>query len=389
MSTAILEPPVTEVVKTTPAAPVAPTAEQKAATVASLLRPSVIKDGVLQTPKAPEPLKEVAKEEVKAKETPVAEVKKEPEVKAPTDAEKNFAALREKAEAAEKRALEHEARIKAITEEYETLKKQPVPAEFSEKLTKAEQRAQELQQKLVAYDITQEPEFQKISTGIQEAVQELAGYVVESGVPVAEVNAAIARWDEGQLFEWKEAMTPGQRLRFEEAFSTAIRLDRERTKKLQNPQATMEQMQKARQAEQEAARKSRSEKMRAEAKSVLDELLEKKHISEDDQDLKKEVSELLFRSVDGGEEKLSVREVFRTIAQGHVLGRHFQRVEKQRSELAEKLAAAEKTLAERDEFIKSLNGSEPSINPTNTTKASDKPSDGFINSLLRPVVKTG
>jgi len=382
MSTAIAEPPVTES-KPTPA-------EDRAATVGSLLRPTVIRDGITVVPaKPPEPLKEVVKEE--KKEPPAPEVKKEePKKEDPKpDAKQSWEELRKGREAAEALAKQHEADLLRTREEFETYKKQPVPKEYEEKLTKAEQRALELQQKLVAYDLTQEPEFQRISSGIQEAVQELASYIVDSGIPVSEVNAAIARWDEGQLYEWKEQMTPGAKLRFDEAFSTAIRLDRERTKKMQNAPQTMAEIQKARAAEQEQARKQHMDTLRGDAKSVLDELLEKQQIVKEDPALQAEVSALLERATGLNGERVSTRKILSDLASAHVLARHFQRVDKERGELAEKLAAAEKTLAEREEFIKKLDSSTPNINPTGASKVSTKPDAAFIDSILHPVVKTG
>lgn len=385
MSTATAEAPVIESKPT-------PTPEDRAATVASLLRPPVIRDGIVVQPaKAPEPLKEVAKETPKEEKAVVAEVKKEESKKeeAKPDPKQSWEELRKGREAAEALAKQHEADLARTREEFETYKKQPVPKEYEEKLTKAEQRALELQQKLVAYDLQHEPEFQRISTGIQEAVQELAGYIVESGIPVAEVNAAIARWDEGQLYEWKEQMAPGAKLRFDEAFSTAIRLDRERTKKIQNAPQTMAEIQKARAAEQEQARKQHMDGLRGETKSILDELLEKQEIVKGDPALQTELSSLLDRAAGLNGERMSTRQILQNLAQSHVLARHFQRVDKERGELAEKLAAAEKTLAEREEFIKNLDSSTPNISPTGTAKAPVKADAAFIDSILHPVVKTG
>lgn len=383
MSTAIAEPPAAEV-KPTPTP-----AEERASTVGSLLRPTVIRDGitVVPPPKAPEPLKEVPKEAPKAAEVKKEEPKKE-EPKA-NDQERNFAELRKAREADAALLKEREAELARVREEFETHKKQPVPKDFEEKLTKAEQRALELQQKLVAYDLTQEPEFQRISASISEAIEELAGYIVESGVPAAEVEAAIKRWDEGQLYEWKESLTPGAKLRFDEAFSTAIRLDRERTKKLQNAPQTMAEIQKARAAEQEQSRKQYLDSLRGDTKSVLDELLEKQEIVKNDPALQAELSGLLERAAGLNGERVSTRKILSDLAGAHVLARHFQRVDKERGELAEKLAAAEKTLAEREEFIKNLDGSTPNISPTGAAKTTGKPDAAFIDNLLHPVVKTG
>ena len=102
--------------ETTPAIPAAPpaqetkgplTPEQVDAVVGNLLKPKVSSLPEIQQQK------------------PKQDKPKEPEAKVESDADKNFAALRKKAEEAEKRAAERENELTKVREEYDTFKRIP------------------------------------------------------------------------------------------------------------------------------------------------------------------------------------------------------------------------------------------------------------------------
>ena len=74
------------------------------------------------------------------------------------------------------------------------------------------------------------------------------------------------------------------------------------------------------------------------------------------------------------------------VANAHVLSRHFQRVEKEKADLATELETTKKTLAERDEFNKSMNGSIPTPGPNGGGGGGDD-SGKLIDALISPKIR--
>ena len=379
MSTAIAEPPPTEVVKPVEAAPVMETkapeavaAAEQDALVQTLLRPTVAKIGEVKPPA------QAKKEEVK---------KEEPRAKVETDADRNFAALREKADAAEKRAIEHEARIKAITEEYETFKKQPVPKEFEERLTKAEQERANFQKELQAAALARDPDFQqKYAVPIDGAIKRMSAAFVAAGADQKEVNAAIAQWNEGQFNDWMESMPATQKLQAQAAYMRAVELDTQRSAELANADQGWQELQKGRAAEQERATKQYMDGLRAEKKSIIEELMTTQPIFKDDPALQKEVETLIDETAGLNGTRRNPRQILESVAKSQVLARHFQRVDKERGEALAKVTELEAKLKERDDFIAAQSNSSPTINPTGA-KATQADTDAAVNALLHPKVR--
>lgn len=355
-----------------------PSADEQKAILTSIFKPKVDVLPPIQKPPVAkvEPVKEEKKEEVK-------EVKKEE--KPLTDAEKNFAALRQKAEEAEKRFAERDAEAKRIHEEFETYKKQPVPKEFEEKLTAAEKRAQEYQQELRSAALARDPDFQrKYDVPIKSSLERMAAEAIAGGADPKEVNSAIAQWDENKFALWLDEMPPANKLRFQTAYGKATELDNQRSDELKNSEQAWTERQKHFETEQKRAHETYLESLKGDKKEVLSDLMNTQDIFKNDETLRKETEALLDRAAGLNGEKLSNRQVLDMVAKSHVLARHFQRVDKERADLAAELEATKKTLAERDAFIKEQAGAVPGISGSLSAGAPDTKS--IVSSLLNPRV---
>jgi len=371
MSTATIEPPVTEA-KPAEVVPAQPTPAAPAKVdVSAFLNPKVVKDGEVITP-PPTPAKK--------QDAPAPAATPEPVAKPPSDQEVNFAKLREKAEKAEKKAQELEAQYQKALSDYEEYKKNPVPPEMVEKLTAAEKRAQELQQHLRTADLARDPEFQaKYAKGIEVSMKTMGEVLTGAGVDAADVKRAINSWDEDALATLAENLSPGQRLRFNAAYQKAVELDTQRTVELQDSDRTWGELQKQRQAAHEAQQKSYFDSLKNDRNSVISELLEQQAEVLKDEEVRKQTEQLLDRAAGLNGDKMQPKEVLKTLAATHVLAHHFKRVDAERTQLKEELEATKKTLAERDQFIAGLSGSTPSPSPTNGEL---KPAGVKVSSLL-------
>lgn len=377
MSTEVLEPPpvVTEPNKITPPPAATP---DPAAVVASLLKPNVRPKGDAAPIQNTPPV---------AKVDPPKEQPKVEQEKPKPDAEKNWAELRAAREAAEKLAKEREEELNKIRTEYESYKKNPIPKEFEEKLTKAERERAEYQKELRAAALVRDPEFQRkyaepIKTALVTMQEALTGIAEPS-----EVQKAISQWNEAQFAEWNESLPLAQKMRFNAAYMEAVRLDNQRTAELSDSEKAWEELSKSRQSEQERQQKLYLEALRGDTKSVLTELSDSQEIFKNDPELQKEVEGLLNRATGLEGEVIPRKQLLKNIADAHVLSRHFQRLDKEHTETKAELEKLKKDLAERDAFIKGQNLAIPGINPTvpATTGMADDKSVGL--KFLRPSVR--
>lgn len=383
MSTAVAEAPKT--VETPPATPAAETPPPRV-DIQSLLRPTIVKDGKVMNPAVKEAPKEKApdapKDGKEAKEQPKEAPKQ-------TDADKNFAAIRAKLEEAEKRHAEYEARIKNVTEEYETFKKNPVPKEYEERLTKAEKERQEYQERLRVTDLSRDPAFQrKYNEPISAAMEAMTAAATAAGIDAKEVQQAINGWNEDRFGEWLESMPPREKLRFQSAYGRAMELDTARNQELANSEQAMAELEKSRAGEHEAAQKRYLDALKDDKKAILSDLAEKQEIFKTDEGLRKEVEGLLDKSAGLNGEKLSARQMLGMIANAHVLARHFQRVEKEKGELAVQLEAAQKELESQKKILADMNGSFLPINPTGGAKTGKEEASDIVNAILKPKIRT-
>lgn len=379
MSTSIAEPPPAEV-KTPVETKSAPDQD---AIVQSLLKPVVTGQPNVKKQPTPEP----SKEEAKVPEVKTAEVKKPEEAKPQTDIDRNIVALREKAERLEKEHRDATERLKAISDEYETFKKNPVPKEFEERLNATAKERDEYRQQLRAADLARDPDFQrKYTDGIKTSLERMISTAVSGGAEQAEIQRAVSEWNVDKLGEIAESLPIGRKMEFQAAFTRAVELDGERSRELANAEQGWQEIQKTRQADQERAQKQYLESLRGDKKAVLSELLEKQDIFKSDAELQKETESLLDRAAGLNGEKLNARAVLSMVANSHVLARHFQRVDKERTELATKVEEQTKKIAELEEFIKGVNGSIPAPGPTKGQQTG-QPDEAFLNSLLHPSIR--
>lgn len=376
MSTAVAEPPVA-----TEAPAAAPAVD-----IQSLLKPSIIPKGQTTPINNPAPKAEAPPEA--KKETP-KDASKEPAKEKPAEntPEHSWAELRKKSEAAEEARKALEVEHAKLREEYESFKKNPVPKEVHEKLTAAEKRAQEMQSELRAAALHRDPDFQrKYNEPIKGAMDRMEAVAVAAGIDPKEVKAAFASWNVEAFGQWAEAMTPGQKWDLQAAYQEAVRLDNERNRELSDAERAYEEREKARMGEQEKIKKQRADSLRGETNAIMEELLGSQEIVKSDESLRGEVLGLMERAAGLNGDQMTSKQILANLAKGHVLARHFERVEKERAELTEKLASVEKTLAERNEFIKSINGSIPTPGPTQAMKSAGDEKE-LVNKLLHPSVR--
>jgi hypothetical protein len=381
MSTAIAEAPPTEVKTEAP---------DKKALVSSLLRPTVTPKDSPAPVKAPETKAEPV---AKVESTKAEPVKSEPEKK-PTEQEMNFAKLRESKEAADKLAAEREAAIKAKEEElgklrteYETFRKNPVPKEFEEKLTAAEKRAQELDAHLRVAALARHPDFQrKYNDGIKQQVDAMAAMMKQAGVEAPEIQTVLSRWDTTRMSEIHDSLDRPSQIRFAGLWSRAEELDNQRLAELADADRTYGEIEKQQKTAMEKAQADYIDGLKREKGAILTELEGSQEIFKNDPALRSEVEGLIDRAARLNGEPMTPGQILRSLANSHVLARHFERVQKEKGELADKLAATEKTLAERDEFIKKLNGSIPSPGESTGTATAGDEKKVLLSKLVHPTL---
>jgi hypothetical protein len=383
MSTAIAEPPPTEAKTVTP-----PPAEQKTALVESLLRPNVVvkdsKGAVVGETKPKQP-------DAKPSEKPVES--KSEEVK-PTEQELNFKALREKTEAVEKTAKEREEAIKLrekeladLRAEYDTFKKNPIPKEFEEKLTAAEKRAQELDSQLRVAALSRHPEFQrKYNDGIKQQAEGMASMAKAIGIDPKEIQEALGRWDTTKFSEWFDAMDRPSQIRFQGFWGRAEQLDTERLMELENAEKTYGEMEKAQKSTMEKAQQDYVDGLRKEKTTILGELESSQELVKNDPALRAEIETLIDRAARLNGEPMQPGQILRSLANAHVLARHFERVSKEKADLSTELEGVKKTLAERDAFITKMNGGIPTPGPTGEKPAGDE-KKALLQKLFNPTVR--
>lgn len=371
MSTAIAEPP-PEVKSEV----IVPPAQDPAAIVDSLLKPKV-------TPGVTERVELKATEKVPDK---AAEKVPEKTEKAAPDQDKNWAEMRAAREADKQAREAAEAELKKVREEYEGYKAKPVPKEFEEKLTAAEKRALELDVQLKTVALARHPDFQrKYQAPIELAMKNMVEVAQAAGIDKAEAHKAVEQWNEAAFAEWVGNMAPQHEVKFKGIWSRAIELDSARAAELADADNAWKEIEKRQQDEAKGYQDKFQSALREDKKGILAELLEKQEIFKGDEALRKETEALIDKAAGLGGEKMTNREVLNMIAQGHVLARHFQRVDAERTEHAAKIEELSKKVAEQDEFIKSLNGGSLVPGPAGAKKGAVD--DKFIDSLIRPSVR--
>lgn len=385
MSAAIAESPAKEVVL--PPAGDAPTPAQKEAMLSFFTgKKAAVKDVVTDPAKEVTEVVKVDPSAATPKETPVAkaEVKAEP-VKEVSDADRNFAALRQKAEAAEKAHTDAQAEIAKFKTEMEELRKKPAPEEFLKRLESTEKEKLEYQKRLREADLSRDPEFNAhFDTPIRSAMQRMVDIAVAAGVPKDEAVKTVTAWDKGTMAEWLDGtLGPVEKMEFGAEMQQAISLYSQKESALAQADQTWQGLVKQREADAQAQREQKLSILNTEIEANLKELGETP-LGKEHTDLLVETRALLRRAGGLEGERVPNKELLKMVGHSLLLTKGFQRQEKDLAAKAEKIAELEKTIAERDTFIKNLNGATP---PIGGSLGAAKPDNkAAARAILNPVI---
>lgn len=384
MSTATAEPPATEV-KLPPAGDT-PTPAQKDAFVNFLrgkkatAKDAVIEDKVVtETPAGtPPPVVE------KKAETPSPVVEKKEEPK--SDADKNFAALRQKAEAKEKEAAEAAAERDRLKAEMEELRKRPAPEEFVKELELTKRERAEYQKRLREADLARDPEFNaKFDVPIRNGMQRMMDMAIAAGVPKEDALKAINTWNENTMADWMEnVFGQVERVKFGGELQQVSTTYAQKQDALAESEQTWQGLQKQREESAKQEREKYLGNLNSEIEANLKELAETP-LGKDHTDLLAETRTLLRRAGGLEGERIDNKSLLGMVGKSLLLAKGFERQEKALAEKAEKIAELEKTLAERDEFIKKVNGATPGIGGKLPPAQQDR--KALARAMLNPVVR--
>lgn len=384
MSTATAEPPATEV-KLPPAGDI-PTPAQKESFL-NLFRgkkaapkEAIIEDKVVTEAPAGTPPPVVEKKA----ETPPPVVEKKEEVK--SDADKNFAALRQKAEAKEKEAAEAAAERDRLKAEMEELRKRPAPEEFVKELELTKKERAEYQKRLREADLARDPEFNaKFDVPIRNGMQRMMDMAIAAGVPKEDALKAINTWNENTMSDWMEnVFGQVERVKFGGELQQVSTTYAQKQDALAESEQTWQGLQKQREESAKQEREKYLGNLNSEIEANLKELAETP-LGKDHTDLLAETRTLLRRAGGLEGERIDNKSLLGMVGKSLLLAKGFERQEKALAEKAEKIAELEKTLAERDEFIKKVNGATPGIGGKLPPAQQDR--KALARAMLNPVVR--
>jgi hypothetical protein len=378
MSTATAEAPKTE---TLPPAGDAPTPKQKEAFLdifragkKAAPKEAVVTDKVVT--EAPKETKEIVKEVTKVEEKKPEAVKE--------DKPDNFAALRQKAEAAEKAAAEAAAERDRLRAEYEEYKKKPAPKEVMDELEMTKKEKAEYQKRLREADLARDPEFNaRFDNPIRASMEQMVNIAVAAGVERKDAAAVVSAWDKGQFREWLSTMDDLQKTEFGAAMQNAVMLYNQKETELANAEQTWKERVKQQEEQQKTQREQYLSGLSADIEANLKELAETP-LGKDHTELLTETRTLLRRAGGLEGERIDNKTLLGMVGKSLLLAKGFERQEKVLAEKTQKIAELEKTLAERDAFIKEQSSATPSVNGSlSTTKTSAK---AAAQAILNPVI---
>lgn len=332
-----------------------------------------------------EPVKEVT--EVVKTEPAKAEVKAEvvKEEKPQSDADKNFAALRQKAEAAEKAHADAQAEIAKFKTEMEELRKKPAPKEFMDELELTKKEKADYQKRLREADLSRDPEFNaQFDTPIRGAMQRMVDIAVAAGIPKEDAVKTVSTWNKSTMAEWLDGtLGPVEKMEFGAEMQQAQSLYSQKEAALAQADQTWQGMQKQR---EEATKQQRAQyltTLELDIEANLKELGETP-LGKDHTELLAETRTLLRRAGGLEGERIDNKNLLGMVGKSLLLAKGFERQEKALAEKVEKITELEKTLAERDAFIKEVNGGTPAIGGKLPAKGQDAKS--AARSILNPVI---
>jgi len=281
--------------------------------------------------------------------------------KKPNDKEHNLGELRkqrEAAEAARKTAEEERDRLKA---EYEALKgKTPeLPDDVKTRLTAVEQlenEAKELRQRIRQTDLARDPEFQqKYNTPITARIGIMGDVALASGVSTEEWKSAVSNWNEEQFAEWREGMTPVQKVKFDAAWTSAVDLYQQQQVELKNADVTYAELEKTRKADAEKQQLQYFSQNEQLAKQILSDTIKPETLKEYE-DLGGAAEAILLKAA---RHEIPAKDIFQQLAANQVLSRVTVKQKTRIDELEAQLAERDKKLGEQEQFIAQHAGSVP------------------------------
>jgi HAMP domain-containing protein len=321
--------------------------------------------------------------EVKPPVSETTEAEKTPETKTPEippvdptkkgDKEENMANLRkarEAAESARKAAEEERDRLKTEMETLRT-KTPEIPEDVKTKLTaaeKLEQEVQEMRQRLRQTDLARDPEFQeKYNKPITARIGIMGDVAIASGVPVEEWKSAVGNWNEEQFAEWRESMTPVQRVKFDAAWTAAVDLYQQQQEELKNADRSYQELEKQRRTQAEEQQKQYLSQNEQLAKTVLSEVLKPDSIKEYE-GLTEQAEAIVMKAA---RHEIPAKDIFQNLAANQILARVTQKQATEITDLKAKLEEREKKIKEQDEFIQQHAGAVPRGDAAGSTTPTD------------------
>lgn len=369
MSTATLEPPAEIKAEPSPLAGAPPTPAERADILRGMFGDKA--EAKIAPPKAEEK-KEEAKAEV-VKEQPKETAKEQPkeETKA-SDKEENLAALRQKWEAADKQAKEHEAALKAAREEFENFKKNPVPKEVQDKLSAIEKERDEYRQHLRVAALQRDPDFnRKYSVPIESGMKQMVEMLTAAGIDQKDATKAVSGWNEQFFAEVVDGMDSVGKLKFGAAMQRVVELYGQKEAELADADNTWKSIETKR-AEDAKKQSDMLKKILADdAETVLKDLAET-DLGKTDAELLNTAKAAIRNAVGLDGEGVPNRELMRLIGSGTMLAKAFERKSAELAEKEAKIAELQKQIEEKDTFIKDRAGSVPNVNGSRTGTVSDK-----------------
>lgn len=388
MSTAVAEPPPATDQAKVEALP--PNKAEQDAILASIRRPKVEVTSVVQH-KVEKPVEKVAEAKTDPPKEPVkTEVKAEAK-DGGKDPGASWAELRKQKEEAEQRATERELLLKTrdeemtkLQQEFETYRKNPVPKEVEERLTKAEQERAEYQKELRIAALHRDPEFnRKYDTGIQSAMKRMVESAVAAGVDKTVATKAVSMWDRSAFGEWAAGMGDMEKLEFGASMQRAVELHDAKQSELENADTTWQQLQQQREADQKQQQEQYRGLLAKDADDALKEL-SAMEIAKLHPDATKEAEALMRRAAGLNGERPTSRELLGIVGKSLLLARGFEKQAETIKSHEDKIAELVKKLGEQEAFIKEQRGAEPGISSAISGTPEDK--KALVNSFLNPRV---
>lgn len=299
-----------------------------------------------------------------------------------TEQEKNFAAIRQAREAAEKERDALRAEKEALAKEIETYKVRPDPTEVEKERESYKEKLKTYEAELKISALHRDPEFQaKYDSQIQRRQSQMISILRANGVEEQEAKVAVGTWNKGKFEEYVSTLPVLQQGEFASLVRGAEDLSLERSEAIQNAEKTYEERQKIKAQQGEEQQKAFKNNMRKEAMTVIEEMTGLDGIK--GTELESIVKTAVLRAAPIEEGHMNAQEVFRHVASSVLMSKIAESQQEEIKTSREKIAALEKQLKDQEEFIKGKYGSVPK--PGDGTVI---PANGKEPSLLTSLMKS-